>query len=168
MAQLLSKTLFALAMSMAVTTLCVSTAQATQTTSAKAKSKARAHPKAVDVEAAKAVTDEAEPDVSDNKVANFSCELNNAVTVYTSDSDPEHIGLRWKKRLHRLTRVGTTTGAQRYENRNYGLVWINIPSKGMLLDSRLNRQLANECKNPEQTVFVPQAPIGAPDPALIK
>ncbi|MES2019245.1 MAG: hypothetical protein V4484_22365 [Pseudomonadota bacterium] len=173
MAQLLSKTLFALAMSMAVTTLCVTPAQANETTKpvkAKAKSKAKveSHPKAVDVVAGKAVAEEDEPDVSNNKVANFSCELNNAVTIYSNDGDAEHIGLRWKKRLHRLTRVGTTTGAQRYENRNYGLVWINIPSKGMLLDSRQNRQLANECKNPEQTEFVPQAPSSAPESTLIK
>jgi hypothetical protein len=46
--------------------------------------------------------------------------------------------------------VGTTTGAKRFENANYGLIWIGIPSKGMLLDSKLNRQLANECRTPEQ------------------
>jgi hypothetical protein len=32
----------------------------------------------------------------------------------------------------------------------YGLIWIGIPAKGMLLDSKQNRQLANECRNAEQ------------------
>jgi membrane-bound inhibitor of C-type lysozyme len=98
--------------------------------------------------------EEAEPDITDTKVTEYACELNNKITIYTSEPDDGHIALRWKKRLHRLTRVGTTTGALRFENTNYGLVWIGIPSKGILLDSKLNRQLANECKNAEQAAPV--------------
>ncbi|QOL47850.1 hypothetical protein [Massilia litorea] len=97
-----------------------------------------------------APADEAEPDITDTKVTEYSCELNNKVTIYTNEGDDSHIALRWKKRLHRLERVGTTTGAMRFENTNFRLIWIGIPSKGILLDSRLNRQLANECKNAEQ------------------
>jgi hypothetical protein len=125
------------------------------------------HPKAEDVLKAKksspkskkaaaaaednwAPADEAEPDITDTKVTEYSCELNNKVTIYTNEGDDSHIALRWKKRLHRLERVGTTTGAMRFENTNFRLIWIGIPSKGILLDSRLNRQLANECKNAEQ------------------
>lgn len=128
----------------------------------------RNHPKAEDVLKAKksspkskkaaaaaednwAPADEAEPDITDTKVTEYSCELNNKVTIYSNEGDDSHIALRWKKRLHRLERVGTTTGAIRFENTNFRLIWIGIPSKGILLDSRLNRQLANECKNAEQS-----------------
>jgi hypothetical protein len=97
-----------------------------------------------------AMVEEAEPDVAGSAITEFSCELGNKVTIYENGDDKEHIALRWHKRLHRLTRVGTTTGAQRFENPNYGLVWIGIPAKGMLLDSKQQRQLANECRNPEQ------------------
>ncbi|NRR29586.1 hypothetical protein HSX11_05230 [Oxalobacteraceae bacterium] len=83
-------------------------------------------------------------------VTEFDCELGNKVTVYKNDNDDAHIALRWKKRLHRLKRIGTETGALRFENKHYGLVWIGIPAKAMLLDSRQNRQLANECRNAEQ------------------
>ena len=31
-----------------------------------------------------------------------------------------------------------------------GIVWIGIPAKGILLDSRKGQQLANECKSAEQ------------------
>ena len=92
----------------------------------------------------------AEPSVTDAAVTEFDCELGNKITIYTNASDDEHIALRWKKRLHRLKRVVTTTGAHRFENKLYGLIWIDIPAKGMLLDSKQNRQLANECKSPEQ------------------
>ncbi|MFC4930825.1 hypothetical protein [Massilia sp. GCM10023247] len=97
-----------------------------------------------------AAIDEPEPDITDSKVTEYACELNNKITIYRNETDDSHIALRWKKRLHRLDRVGTTTGALRFENVNYGLVWIGIPSKGILLDSKLNRQLANECKDAEQ------------------
>lgn len=125
------------------------------------------HPKAADVLKAKKATpskpkkaaaveddwaplDEAEPDITDTKVTEYTCELNNKVMIYSNENDDAHIALRWKKRLHRLDRVGTTTGAMRFENTNFRLIWIAIPSKGILLDSRLNRQLANECKSAEQ------------------
>lgn len=98
-----------------------------------------------------APADEAEPDITDTVVTEYTCELNNKVTIYSNEKDDAHIALRWKKRLHRLERVGTTTGAMRFENTNFRLIWIGIPSKGILLDSRLNRQLANECKNAEQS-----------------
>lgn len=114
---------------------------------------------------APAEPDEAEPDTAGAATVDYRCELGDQVTIYTNDSDPDHIALRWKKRLHRLARVDTSTGAQRFENQRYGLVWIGIPAKGMLLDSKQGRQLANECKSPEQlkpaSANVPAAPATA-------
>ena len=104
-----------------------------------------------------------EPDITDTITTEYVCELNNKVTIYTNENDPAHIALRWKKRVHRLARVGTTTGALRFENPYWGLIWIGIPAKGILLDSRLNRQLANECKNAQQA-----APVTAAVPAEVK
>jgi hypothetical protein len=127
----------------------------------KDKAKADAHKKgkkAKKEEPAPVVADDPEPDVTDTTVAEYSCELNNKVTIYTNDKDTGHIALRWKNRLHRLDRVGTTTGALRFENPKFGLIWIGIPSKGILLDSKLNRQLANECKKPEPAPQMAAAP----------
>lgn len=101
--------------------------------------------------------EQAEPDITDTVVTEYACELNNKVTIYTNEKDDAHIALRWKKRLHRLARVGTTTGAQRFENPFWGLIWIGIPAKGILLDSRLNRQLANECKTAQQAAAIAAA-----------
>jgi len=122
------------------------------------KSKAK---KAVAAEDDWSPADEAEPDITDTKVTEYTCELNNKVTIYSNEKDDAHIALRWKKRLHRLDRVGTTTGAMRFENTNFRLIWIGIPSKGILLDSRLNRQLANECKSADQS-----KPLVSADPEL--
>jgi hypothetical protein len=94
--------------------------------------------------------DEKEPDVSAASTTEFNCDLGNKLTIYRHADDDKYIALRWKKRLLRLTRVATTTGANRFENGKNGLVWIDIPTKGMLLDSKKGQQLANECKSPEQ------------------
>ena len=90
------------------------------------------------------------PDIKQSATYDYRCELNDFLTIYTNADDDNHLALRWKKRLYRLKRIVTTTGANRFENKKAGLVWIGIPSKGMLLDSRHGQQLANECKTAGQ------------------
>jgi len=139
----------------ASTLLLSSEALAAEPVKAEAKKKPAAKPKAKAKAAAPAVPKEPDPEADEpavlgSNVVDYDCELGNKITIYENAGDDGHIALRWKKRLHRLTRVATTTGAQRFENKLYGLIWIGIPAKGMLLDSKLNRQLANECRNAEQ------------------
>jgi hypothetical protein len=128
---------------------------------AKEKSKSSKHAKAKkEAPADDVMADtEPEPDITDTVVVDYACELNNKVTIYKNDTDDAHIALRWKNRLQRLERIGTTTGALRFENPRTGLIWIGIPAKGILLDAKMNRQLANECKNAEQT-----SPVVAANP----
>ncbi|HEY1044769.1 MAG TPA: hypothetical protein VGE60_12985 [Telluria sp.] len=137
MPSLLSKPLAAIALAFAASALCASgVAQAVEK-----------KPSAVKKQAD---PDADEPDITGATAVEYKCELGNSLTIYEHGSDKSTIALRWKKRLVRLTRVGTTTGALRFENPLRGLVWIGIPTKGILLDSKLGRQLANNCKNPEQ------------------
>jgi hypothetical protein len=118
--------------------------------------------------AAPVVTDPeaAEPDTSGTVVTDYKCEMGNKLTIFMNKDDEDHIALQWGKRLHRMSRVHTTTGAVRFENHYYGLVWIGIPSKGILLDSKSGHQLANECKSPEQLAAPLEvaAPPVAPPP----
>jgi hypothetical protein len=86
------------------------------------------------------------PDVNASIVNNYKCELNDSLILYTNQHDDKRAALRWKNKLYGLMRVATTTGANRFENKKAGLVWIDIPSKGMLFDSKRGVQLANECK----------------------
>jgi len=94
--------------------------------------------------------DDDQPDVKNMKATAFDCELGNKLTIYSDVADEQQIALHWNKRMHRMQRVSTTTGAHRFENAKNGLVWIGIPAKGMLLDSKKGKQLANECRSPEQ------------------
>ncbi|MES2023983.1 MAG: hypothetical protein V4448_00360 [Pseudomonadota bacterium] len=133
-----------------------SSAATSSTTTKKPVKKTVKKAAAVAAPAAAAVADDdnqedlGEANIEGSVVTNFNCELGNKVTIYTNDNDDKHIAIRWKDKVHRLGRIGTSTGANRFENRKAGLVWINIPSKAMLLDSKKGQQLANECRNPEQ------------------
>jgi membrane-bound inhibitor of C-type lysozyme len=97
--------------------------------------------------------DDKEPDVTASATTEFNCDHGNKLTIYRNAEDDKHIALRWNKRLLRLTRVATTTGANRFENGKNGWVWIDIPTKGMLLDSKKGQQLANECKSREHAAL---------------
>lgn len=83
--------------------------------------------------------------VSDATSVVWNCEMGRSLKIYKKDSDVNHIGILWQNRLNSLTRVATTTGADRFEDRKTGLLWIDIPAKGMLLDTKNGAQLANEC-----------------------
>jgi membrane-bound inhibitor of C-type lysozyme len=135
---------------------------AAQKQPAKAKAaKSKAKPKAD----ADVIPDGADADIADTIATDYNCELGNKLTIYHNENDDSHIAIRWKKRIHRLEKVGTTTGARRFENPTFGLIWIGIPAKGMLLDSKLNRQLANECKNADQVKADLAPPPPKPVPA---
>ncbi|HWW06657.1 hypothetical protein [Collimonas sp.] len=75
---------------------------------------------------------------------NFHCELSNRVDLASAGNG--EVKLTWKGRSYPMTTVSTTTGAVRLEDKASGLVWIQIPAKSMLLNSKLGQQLANECK----------------------
>jgi hypothetical protein len=91
--------------------------------------------------------DDIKPDITGSTSVDYHCELGNKVTIYENQTDSQHVALRLNnKDPHRLKRVSTTTGASRFENKKHGLVWIGIPAKGILLDSKKGQQLANECK----------------------
>ena len=151
-----------------------------------AKKTAKKHPtKAKGTKAAKAESKAGKLLDDDNKefnagtaaVTNVTCELGSKVTLYRNAADTDHMALRWNQRVHQMTRVSTSTGADRFENAKYGLVWIGIPAKGMLLDAKRGQQLANECKDaeqmhpvvaaPDETARPAEPPAAAPVPALV-
>ena len=76
----------------------------------------------------------------------FQCAQGNRVEVSADPQRPDAIRLDWKGRMYPMMAVGTSTGALRYEDAASGNVWIQIPAKSMLLNTRAGQQLANECR----------------------
>lgn len=74
------------------------------------------------------------------------CERNLQVTLGGDIGRDSAIELKWKGMLYKMLRVGTSTGANRFEDPVSGLILISIPGKAMLLDGRRGEPVANECR----------------------
>ena len=81
------------------------------------------------------------------KTGDFSCEMGNKVQVRMDGRVTDGVTLVWKGKNYMMNPVSTSTGAVRLENKGEGLVWIQIPSKSMLLNSKIGQQLANDCRS---------------------
>jgi len=44
----------------------------------------------------------------------------------------------------------TTTGALRLEDKKAGIVWLQIPSKSMLMNARIGQRMVDGCMHAEQ------------------
>jgi len=80
------------------------------------------------------------------EVGLYRCHQGPQIVIKSIAPDHGSIVLQFKGKDHLLYAVDTTTGAVRYQDSRSGITWIKIPTKSMLLDSRLGRQLANDCK----------------------
>lgn len=80
------------------------------------------------------------------KTGAYRCELGRSVNVRTVSSDLQTATLSWNKRDYTMRAVDARSGALRYEDKASGLVWLMIPGKSMLLDTRQGQRLADECR----------------------
>ena len=76
----------------------------------------------------------------------MTCEAGKRMAVFGDQNTDNMIELHWDGDAYQMQRVPTTTGANRFEHRSSGLVWISIPAKAMLLDRKLGAPVANECR----------------------
>jgi hypothetical protein len=83
-----------------------------------------------------------------------SCEFNQVVNLARIDGHPGHFKLTYKKVAYTVVPEETTTGALRLEDRKAGIVWLQIPSKSMLMNSKLGQRMVDNCLHPEQRAAV--------------
>lgn len=76
----------------------------------------------------------------------YRCDENQRVEIQRDPRQTNQITLNWQGRRHTLQRYDSESGLPRYEDRQNGLVWIDLPWKSVLMDSDNGRPLANECK----------------------
>lgn len=75
----------------------------------------------------------------------YRCELGRSVEIQR-DAGASLIELHWQGSRHTLRRYDSSSGLPRYEDRQNGLLWIDLPWKGVLMDVNSGQPLANECK----------------------
>ena len=76
----------------------------------------------------------------------YACELGAKIQVFRNDPKPGQLMIHWKNQRTVMDRQAeSNSGLPRYENKQAGLTWIDLPSKSMLLDQRSGRPLLSEC-----------------------
>ncbi|BAL25487.1 hypothetical protein [Azoarcus sp. KH32C] len=75
----------------------------------------------------------------------YNCDMGQRVNVVRPAGEAIAIEIGWTGRRYQLARNISSSGLPRYEDKANGLVWIDLPWKGMLLDAKTNKPLASDC-----------------------
>lgn len=78
------------------------------------------------------------------------CELNQQVGVQAVDGKPGHFHVSFKNVTYTMVPQETTTGAVRLEDRRAGVIWIQIPAKSMMLNSKIGQRMVDGCATGQQ------------------
>jgi hypothetical protein len=79
-----------------------------------------------------------------------ACEFNQTIHLSAIDGKPGHFKLGYQKASYTLVPQETSTGAVRLEDKRAGIVWLQIPSKSMLMNAKLGQRLVDNCLHAEQ------------------
>ena len=82
------------------------------------------------------------------------CEFNERVSVTAVDGQPGHFHVGHKGLRYTMVPEETATGAVRLVDRRAGVVWLQIPVKSMLMNSKQGRRMVDACTQAEQRVAV--------------
>lgn len=82
------------------------------------------------------------------------CEFKQQVTVQPVAGQPGHFNVGYKGQRFTMVPEETNTGAVRLEDKRAGVVWLQIPTKSMLMNSKLGQRMVDACQQDEQRVAV--------------
>ena len=79
---------------------------------------------------------------------NYRCEQGLRVQIQREMRDRvnHRLNIGWNGSTYRLERDYSYSGLPRFEDPTSGLVWIDLPWKGILLDGKTGKPLASECR----------------------
>ncbi|MBT9492340.1 MAG: hypothetical protein IV107_08290 [Paucibacter sp.] len=78
------------------------------------------------------------------------CEFKNKVTVTPHPDKPGRFRLQFGKMIFNMAPEPTTTGAVRLEDKKAGVVWLQIPTKSMLMNTKVGQRMIDFCMNSTQ------------------
>lgn len=87
----------------------------------------------------------------------ISCEFGQIIQITPVDGKPGHFEMVFGKTTYILVPHETSTGAVRLEDRKAGVVWLQIPAKSLLLNSKLGQRMVDSCLHSEQRSAAPPA-----------
>ncbi|MFO1216932.1 MAG: hypothetical protein U1E89_00960 [Burkholderiaceae bacterium] len=83
-----------------------------------------------------------------------ACEFGQHVSVEPLAGHAGHFRVRHNKAVYTMVPEDTSTGAVRLEDKKAGMVWLQIPSKSMLMNAKLGQRVVDGCMHPEQRAAV--------------
>ena len=76
----------------------------------------------------------------------YRCEQGQTIEVFRDTRNANLIELNWQSNRYSLQRYDSASGLPRFEDRQNGLLWIDLPWKSVLIDVNSGQPLVNECK----------------------
>lgn len=78
------------------------------------------------------------------------CEFNQQINVQPLNGVPGYFTVSHKGKRYRMLPRETATGAVRLEDPAAGIVWLQIPTKSMLMNARVGQRLVDSCLHTAQ------------------
>ena len=78
------------------------------------------------------------------------CEFRQQVHVQPVEGQPGQFKVNFKNATYHMVPEETTSGAVRLMDKKTGVVWIQIPTKSMLMNSKVGQRLIDNCMHSEQ------------------
>jgi hypothetical protein len=88
------------------------------------------------------------------------CELGNSVTVTPDTQTQGSFFVQLRQHRYHMTPVVSATGAIRLEDAQAGAMWLQLPNKSMLMNSKLGQRMADECQSPAQMAVAEAMKLG--------
>nr|WP_316640093.1 hypothetical protein [uncultured Roseateles sp.] len=82
------------------------------------------------------------------------CEFNQTVKVQPHPQRPGLFQVLFKNQIFTMAPEPTTTGAVRLEDKRNGMMWLQIPTKSMLMNSRIGQRMVDSCTHSEQRALI--------------
>jgi hypothetical protein len=92
------------------------------------------------------------------------CEFNQHVDVDAVEGHPGHFRVGYKNMHYMMVPQETTTGAVRLEDKKAGIVWLQIPAKSMMMNSKMGQRMVDGCMHAEQRAATEAAAKAASAP----
>ncbi len=83
-------------------------------------------------------------------VGSINCEFGQQVSLEKITDQPGHFRLSFKGNDYTVVPEPSNTGAVRLEDKRAGIVWLQIGTKSMMMNSKLGQRMVDECKHPVQ------------------
>ncbi len=89
------------------------------------------------------------------------CEFKSKVTVTPHPEKPGRFHVQFGKMIYNMAPEPTTTGAVRLEDKKAGVVWLQIPAKSMLMNTKVGQRIVDSCMNAIQVSEAQSAALAA-------